>query len=300
MKILLSIIIPTYKRPTSLLRLLSSLKQEIDDSVEIIIVEQEVSNVKLFKDFCRRKEIPLIYLFLKNKSTSVAKNSGVKKAKGDYILFVDDDVVVKKGLIENHLNNYSDRRTGGVGGRVVTVGQQFELERKDVGRITFFGSFTDGFSSIVNQEIQTVLGCNASWRRDIFKEVSGFDEQFTGNAMREESDLSLRIKKQGYKILFEPKAVVEHLREPVGGARKTEGRIEWYFNFFSNETYFFLKHRPKIVVPLILLTRWEWALRCMFGFGREVNFRSMTTPFLGVIDGIKKYRRLKKEYAYWC
>ena len=68
--------------------------------------------------------------------------------------------------------------------------------------------------------------------------------------------------------------------------------MQWYFDFFSNETYFFLKHRPKVLLPIFWLTKIEWAIRCMFGFGREVSMRSVLTPFAGMADGVRKYRSL--------
>ena len=102
--------------------------------------------------------------------------------------------------------------------------------------------------------------------------------------------MSLRAKKAVYKILFEPKAVVNHHRAETGGARKSEGRLQWYVDLFSNETYFFLKHRLHILLPIFWLTKSEWAVRCMFGFGREVSFRSIRAPFAGMADGVRKYK----------
>lgn len=295
MKITISIVIPTYKRKDSLVRLLKSLKTEVNDSTEVIIVEQIFNNEKEYRKVTHENNINLKYFFLKEASTSKAKNYGVKRAKGKYILFLDDDVIAKKRLIRNHLKNFENKNICAVVGKCVTVGQKVEPERKNIGRISFLGKFTDGFTSSIRQEVDTVIGCNAFWRKDVLDKINGFDERFTGNAMREESDLSLRAKKLGFKIIYDPSVEIEHLRAETGGNRKTEGRIKWYFDFFSNETYFFLKHRPKIVVPLIMLTRWEWAFRCMFGFGREVSIRSISTPFLGICDGYKKYRRFRNE-----
>lgn len=295
MKIRVSVVIPTYKRKESLLRLLESLKKDINDWTEVIIVEQVFNNGKEYKKVTKKHGINFKYFFLKEASTSKAKNYGIKKAEGEYILFLDDDVIAKKGLIKNHLKNFENINICAVVGKCVTIGQKVESERRNIGRISFLGKFTDGFTSSVRQEVDTVIGCNAFWRKDVLGKINGFDEQFTGNAMREESDLSLRARELGYKIIYDPDPEIEHLRAETGGNRKTEGRIKWYFDFFSNETYFFLKHRPKFIVPLILLTRWEWAFRCMFGFGREISIRSMTTPFLGIYDGIRKYRRYEDE-----
>jgi len=203
-------------------------------------------------------------------------------------------VVAYPGLLSAHVKNFQDPRVAATVGRVITHGQPIEEARCDTASVSTFG-VTEGYSSTIRQEVDTVVGCNMCWRSDVYRKLGGVDEQFTGNALREETDLSLRVKKAGYKIIFEPKAEVEHLREKTGGARKTEGRIQWYFDFFSNETYFFLKHRPAILLPIYLLTKLNWSLRCMFGFGREVSLRSFFTPKLGVINGIKKYKMFKYE-----
>jgi len=284
-----SIIIPTYHRKESLIRLLESIQAQNEKNIEVIVVEQGDNNGEIYRKIAKEHSIPFTYIFQKTISTSKAKNKGATRSKGKYHIFYDDDVVLQKGAIENITKNFSDSTVGGVAGRVVDKGRNDEARRTDVGRISVFGSFSDGFSSKIRQDVDTVIGCNAAWRKSVFDEVKGFDEKFTGNAMREESDLSLRIKKLGYRIVFDPTATVIHLREPHGGARKTDDRFYWYFHFFSNETYFFLKHRHGILLPVFLLTRLSYILRCMFGFGREVSVRSITTPWKGIINGITKY-----------
>lgn len=294
MKSKFSIIIPSYKRKNHLITLLESINAHIKDDTEVIVVEQGEDNGKDFKKIARELGIPFTYVFLEKPSTPKAKNIGVKKARGEYVLFFDDDVILKTSL-SAFLDDFKDTSVAGVTGRSLTPGQKVEINANNTGRISLLGKFTDNFSSMLPQKIDTVIGCNAVWRKAIFLELGGFDEQFSGNAMREESDLSLRAKEHGYTILFDPRVEVFHVRAESGGARKTEGRMQWYFDFFSNEAYFFLKHRLLFLVPIILLTRIEWILRCMLGFGREVSIRSFATPFLGYIDGYKKFRRYKYE-----
>lgn len=287
-----SIIIPTYKRKQSVIRLLESLVTEMNGKYELIISEQIENNGHVFKSFAKKHNMNLIYCFLQSViGTSAAKNEAVKNANGKYLVFFDDDVKVEKKIIENLTKNFKNPRIGAVCGRVITPGQSIEDTHDNVGMITYFGRFTDGYSSKIRQEIDTVIGCNCAWRAELFKKIGGFDVQFTG-AIREDSDISLRTIQEGYKVIFEPNALVYHLREPSGGGRKTEGRLAWYFNFLSNETYFFLKFRPKWIVPIIIATRYEWILRCMFGFGREVSIKSFSTPIRGIIDGYRKYKSL--------
>jgi len=289
MKQTVSIVIPTYHRKESLLRLLRSLAADVDKKIEVIVVEQGENNWESFKAFAKKHGLTLFYYLLKNRSTPRAMNLGVAKAKGDFILFLDDDVTVHKGFIQHHLTNFRDSTVVATVGRVITKGQEEEPLRTDTGRINWLGNFSDGFSSDIKQDVDTVIGANTCWRKDVYQQLGGMDEQFTGNALRLESDLSLRAKKLGYKIVFEPKAIVTHHRAETGGARKSEGRLQWYFDFFSNGTYFFLKHRPADLLPIFLFTKTGWALRCMFGFGREVSMRSFVTPFAGIHDGVRKY-----------
>lgn len=298
MNISISIVIPTYKRKENLLKLLKSLVDNEVNPTQIVVVEQVENYRKIYKKFAKKHEIPLTYCFLSKPRTAEAMNKGAKFTRSEYVLFLDDDVIVHKGLLEAHLQNFKDSKVAATVGRSLTRGQVIQRDRTDTGRITSLGGFTDGFSSQIRQEVDTVIGCNTCWRRNIYLALGGMDEQFTGNALRLESDLSLRAKNEGYKIIFEPEALVDHRRAETGGARKTEGRLQWYFDFFSNEVYFFLKHRSVWLLPVFLLTRIDWTARCMFGFGREVSIRSMTIPFAGIMDGFCKYRVYLNTYEH--
>jgi GT2 family glycosyltransferase len=295
MKIEISIMIPTLHRKISLIRLLNSLSRQIGLNDEIIVVEQGDRNEQEVGRIASKQKLNLHYIYLPKPSTAHAMNIGAEAAKGKYLLFLDDDVIPKKGFIEQHVKHFKDSMVAATTGRVVTVGEENDVNNRYVGKVGCFGQVSGGFSSTIPQEVDTVVGCNMCWRKDIYLKLGGIDELFTGNAMRLETDLSLRAKKLGYKIIFEPKAEVMHMRAQSGGARKTEGRMQWYFHFLSNETYFFLKHFKKVLFPVFILTRMNWILRCMFGFGREVSVRSMVTPALGIADGFKKYRMYLHE-----
>jgi GT2 family glycosyltransferase len=290
-----SIIIPTFHRKKSLLALLESLSRQLTSTAEIIVVEQGMSNQKEVGRVASKWKINLHYIYLPEPSMTHARNVGAETAKGNFLLFLDDDVIPKRGFIEQHLKHFSDHSVAATTGRVVTAGEEDDTNNRRVGRVGYFGEVSGGFSSTIMQKVDTVVGCNMCWRKDVYEKLGGVDERFTGNAIREETDLSLRAKKAGYKIIFEPKAEVTHVRSVSGGARKTEGRLQWYFDFFSNQTYFFLKHMNKVFFPIFIFINANWILRCMFGFGREVSLRSMVTPWMGIADGIKKYRMYLHE-----
>ena len=293
MKHKISIIIPTLHRKVSMLRLLASVAKQ-DAKADIVVVEQGYNNGKAYKTFAQKHRLQVSYVHFIGKNSAKARNLGAKQTKGTILVFYDDDVVLESYALENIVRNFEDPTIGCVCGRVLTPGQPVEKNRIDVGRISPWSTFSDGFSSAIRQDIVAAIGCNMAVRKDRFEKVRGFDEQFDG-AFREDSDLSLRVEKLGNRVIFDPSAIVTHIREQKGGGRKSEGRIEWYFTFFSNETYFFLKHKNLYWFPVFLATRIEWMLRCMFGFGREVSMRSILTPLAGIMDGVRKYR----NYDYW-
>jgi len=284
----ISIIIPTYNRGQPLIDTLQSLLKQNYSSREIIVVDQSTKKLLLKEKFLKKNKERVKLLSSSPPNAAAARNLGIKKAKGKIILFLDDDVVCHQNLIKQHLKNYTDSRIGAVCGRVISQGQKIEAQHHHVGQITWWGHFTDGFSTTIKQPIRTAITCNASWRLKILRDLGGFDENFTG-PIREDSDLSLRTLKAGWQIIFEPQAVVTHIRAKSGGFRKTEGRLKWYRGVFRSETYFFLKHWPKFLLPLVLLTRFNLAVRCMFGFGREVSWQSLIAPWQGIVEGIKLY-----------
>ena len=289
-----SIIIPTYHRKDSLLRLLNSISSQHERDIEVIVVEQGDRNEIEFRKFAYSKGLSLKYLFSKTLNTARAKNKGAINARGKYLIYFDDDVILHENVIGNLLADFKDPKIGCVAGRAITRSQPTDAGNKNVGRISPWSTFSDGFSSDIRQYVDTPVGCNMAFPKKLFFVAKGFDERFTG-AIREESDLALRIKQLGYRVVFEPKATVTHLQEPTGGGRKTEGRLNWYYHFLSNETYFFLKHCEKVYFLFFIMTRMHWIFRCMFGFGREVSFRSIVTPFLGIKDGFHKYKELINE-----
>lgn len=292
MKLLASVIIPTFNRSESLCDTLRGLFDQSDENCEIIVVDQSNKTVAEKETFFRKYKKKFKLIKLSSPSLPRARNQGVEAAKGEVVVFCDDDVLVGKDFVAHHLTNYQDKSIDAIAGRVVEKGKKRVKERaQKVGGVTFWGSVRGGFSSTSRQEAGNLFGCNFSVRRKIFLQAGGFDENFIGNALREETDFALRLKKQRRKIVFDPKAKLIHLHTLVksGGCRKDDDRLNWYKDFFHNETYFFLKHFNSLFLPIFLLVRWQYFFRSMFGFGREVSRRSLLVPWQGIYSGFKTF-----------
>lgn len=279
-----SIIVPTYNRDEPLRNCLWSLFQQLYQNYEIIVIDQ--SNIQLpEKERFYQKYEPRFYLRrLKKPSIPKAINLGIKLAKGEIILMIDDDILADKKLLVNQVENYENKNVVGAVGRVVTKGQKEEPDFQGVGRITPWGSIAGGYSSKIRQEVGNVIGCNVSFRKEILEKVAGVDENFIGNALRWETDLALRIRRRRGKIIFDPKAEIVHTRAETGGCRM-DNRHQWFKDFFQNEAYFCFKWIKLYWWGVFWLNRWQWFLRS----------KSLLIPWQGIFNGWKSFRRWKNE-----
>lgn len=279
----ISIIIPTYNRDRSLRNCLRSLFHQLYQNFEIIVVDQSDQKLPEKERFYQKYGSRFYMRRLKKPSIPKAINLGIKLAKGEIILLVDDDIVAGKNLLTAHVANYADVRVVGVVGRVVTKGQKEEPDFQGVGRITPWGSVAGGYSSKIRQEVGNVIGCNVSFRKGVLEKVGGVDENFVGNALRWETDLALRIRRAGGKIIFDSKAEIVHLRAETGGCRMDD-RQKWFKDFFHNEAFFCFKWVKWYWWGVFWLTHWQWFVRA-----------KSLAHFLGIYQGWQTYRRWRNE-----
>lgn len=286
-RVIISVIIPTYNRDKPLRDCLKTLFGQQFPGSEIVVVDQSSQHFTKKEIFYKRYKNRFRLFRLGKPNFTRALNLGIQKARGEILLFLDDDILADEKLLFGHLDNYKDNKLVGAVGRVLTEGQEEEPDYLGVGKVSIWGSVAGGYSSKIRQEVGNVVGCNVSFRKTNLVEVGGFDENFVGNALRNETDLALRIKKRERKLIFDPEALVIHNRALTGGCRKDENRLGWYHDYFHNETYFFLKHFPAWRWPIFWLLRWQWFVKAMFG--RGVSWRSLVTPWKGIYDGVKTF-----------
>lgn len=284
-----SVVIPTLNREKVLIDTLESVLKDNYPNYEVVVIDQTEEHEPETKAALDRLSKKINYIFEPIKSLPHARNVGIAAASGEVILFLDDDIIPKGGLIAAHAARYSEDTVGGVGGRILAEGDEGKPEPGKVVTITPWAAFKDYFYGTKPAEVATVRGANMSFRRDLCIKVGGFDENYIGNAMREETDFSLRIRSLGYKLVFEPKAEVFHLLTPSGGARSGD-RVNRYRTFFRNNTYFFLRHFNPLLLPIFWLTMWRQFLGCVLRF-------SPVAPFQGILDAFGDLKRGPKLYA---
>lgn len=192
---------------------LNSLKEQTMSPKEIILVLDPNPSLILFYEKRMPSQVKIV--ISEGKGLSSARNTGVKNAKGDFIAFIDDDACAEKNWLEELSANYDDPQVIGVGG---FVQPSWETERPLwlPNEIDWVVGCSHKWLSSCKKTVRNPIGCNMSFRRNIFETVGGFDSNFGRFGKRllsgEEAAFSFTALRRipGSKIMYEPEAVVSH------------------------------------------------------------------------------------------
>lgn len=162
-----------------------------------------------------RKTYPQIkfVIHLENKRFAVACNSGVKAAKGDIIVLLNNDVVPHEDFLEPLVDLFADNKVFAVGCREKDQKGKNSI-LSGVGVMAFKRGLVIHWRGQDQDALETswVTGGSGAFDRRKWLEIGGMDPLFRP-AYEEDRDLSYRAKKHGWKILFEPKSIVDHHHE---------------------------------------------------------------------------------------
>lgn len=211
-------IIPTKNRAEDLATTIESLQSQTVQAAEVIIVDQSAE-----KSYTDSLSIPAVYMHDPTLSgASHARNVGMDRARGDILLFLDDDVVMEPNFIEEILAAYSDGVTGVSG--IITNYQKPGLPRHLWEVVFFRGPFHDDRQPVYWNAARNIAlppirvrkftGALMSFRRT---EVQShrFDTQLTGPCHGEDIDFCLRLPNESV-LLINPRARLVHNRSPKG------------------------------------------------------------------------------------
>jgi len=285
----ISIVIPSYNRHEQLAKTVTYLSGLNYSAYEIIIVDQSENETRALKQSIDNK----IQLYkIKKKGLPIARNFGISKARGDIILFCDDDIIPTQQLITAHLGNYTNPQVGGVAGHIADKTKK-ENHIK-IGRINrFTGCQSDNFHSPKKSFIDHGRGCNISFRTDVLKRIGGFDPRFGGTAFLEETDVCLRISRLGYRLIYEPRATVVHSKSDSGGCRPASP-THWFYWYGHNYMMLFWKNFNRVTLPFFVLFR---LLNLLNGVIHTSNLKILYHGIQGMIDGTRCFFKGTKTDA---
>lgn len=218
----LSVVIPTLGREKVLLETVGALLALEDAADGILVVDQtpthEPETDRALGGWSREGHIR--WIRLARPSIPVAMNTGLREAESDVVLFLDDDVVPDAGLVRAHRRAHEDPEVSGVAGMVLQPGEQPDGARSAAPPATGLRRDLDfRFTGRTRCEVWNVMAGNLSVKKQKALACGGFDEQFVGVAYRFETEFCRRLRRSGGKVVYEPAAVLHHLRAPSGGTR---------------------------------------------------------------------------------
>ena len=175
-------------------------------------------------------QIPGI-IYLRNETNSgfiVSCNLGAKKARGKYLVFLNNDTVVKAGWLSALLDTFAEEPQAGiVGSKLVYPDGRLQ----EAGGIIWqdasgwnYGKFDDPQKPEYNY-LREVDYCSAAALmipKALFLSVGGFDSRYEP-AYYEDTDLAFKVRHAGHKVLYQPLSEVIHCEGATGGTDLSTG-----------------------------------------------------------------------------
>lgn len=213
-KDLVSTVIVTRNRRSDLIRCIKSLKDSTYKQLEIIVVDN--GSTKRVTSWAKRLFPEVNFVRSKqNLGAAGGRNFGKEFAKGNYLLFVDDDAQIDKEMISELISVLTGEKNVGI-----VQPKIYDMEKRNTlqgigcdinlltGRVSSVGIREEDkgqYDSI--KDLQSV-GCIWMVKRIVFEKIGGYDEEYF--IPWEDTDFSFRARKAGLRILFEPKALAWH------------------------------------------------------------------------------------------
>ncbi len=256
----ISVLIITRNRSFILPDCLKSLQPEITEEHEVIVVDSstdgQTQSLIRHYPWVRYKRV-----FLPPGTRPQSYSLAAQMAVGEIVALLDDDAIVHPGWLKNLYDCYRDPQVGAAGGRILAPETDLNVDCRSavsapaeggetpplqpVGLVTSKGKFFSNFyqDTAARLQVDSLRGSNMSVRSKLLRQMNYFDARFRGQNCRVEDDICFWIKRMGYAVVFEPKAVVTHLAEERPDIPRSEFNMRSEFYVWRNTAWLFVKHR---------------------------------------------------------
>ena len=243
-----SIIIPVYNRSDEIVDLLQSIQEQELGSFEVIVVEDGSSLP------CKARISPffeglnLTYVFQENTGQGYARNHGISIAKGDFFVFFDSDCVLPPAYFTLLTKAIQSRNLDAFGGPD-EAGKEFSSFQKAMNFSMTSLWTTGGIRGKIKDPAKfQARGFNMGFSREVFETVGGFIDPNRA----EDIEISMRIKKAGFRLELVREAFVYHRRKNTFGSF-----LKQSFQFGRNRVHISTYHPEAIqlvhVLPVLFL-----------------------------------------------
>lgn len=200
----ISVVIPTRNGARTLGACLEALRASTCPPLEIIVVDDASTDDS--GGIARRFGCRVIRVD-ENIGAARAKNRGARAAHGEILFFTDDDVIVGRETLARLVENFADARVAGVVG---LLDRQIPFDDFASNLKNLWMRFT--YERLPRERIGLFYTSVAAIRREIFLALGGFDENYRGASITEDTEFGQRVWLAGHNIILDPRVVVTHCK----------------------------------------------------------------------------------------
>lgn len=205
----ISVIVPSYNGGNKLPRLLSAMEAQTIEGFELLIVVDGSTDdtVEYLKNYESTK-FNFKFIFQKNTGRSSVRNSGAKEAKGNLLIFFDDDMSPINSAISRHIQFHQTHEKAICGGNQIENPDE-AVSDFDKYRCYIRNKWNYSYEekTKLNRNNLHLTASNFSISKSLFLELNGFDETLTD---AEDICLAYKALDQNIDVYFDPNIVAWH------------------------------------------------------------------------------------------
>jgi len=241
---LVSIIIPNFNGEKYLSTCLSSVSKSSYRNFEVILVDDGSTDksLKIIHKFLKKDKRFKLLKNEKNLGAAASRNKAVKVAKGEILVFLDNDTEVDKAWLKELVNPLlKDKKNGAAQSLILDFERRSLIQMAggllmpQTGWLLPFYQW-EKYPKVKNKlKEREIVAISASLavKKDVFEKIGGFDEKEA--VYTEDLDFSWRVWVVGYRIVLSPKSIVYHFTKPVEKRAHMGGTYEKiYFHLAKN------------------------------------------------------------------
>ena len=235
-KPLVSVIIPNKDEKETLQTCMEMLNSNTSyQNFEIIIIENNSTTDEIFRYYKELSKDPRIHLLRWGKefNYSAINNFGVAHAKGEYLLFLNNDIKsINPDWMEELLGVCQRPEVGGVGAKLIYPDNTIQHAGCVVGMGGIAGHmFVDmpadrtGYlhKASLLQDMSAVTAACLMMKKEVFEEAGGFTEELA--VAFNDVDLCLKVRKNNHLIVYDPYAKLYHMESKTRGAEDSKEKV---------------------------------------------------------------------------
>jgi glycosyltransferase involved in cell wall biosynthesis len=207
-----SVILCTRNRASGLAQSLAALgnaKFPTDWKIEVIVVDNaSTDNTAVVVQNAKLQKMEVRYLFESKKGKANALNAGLAEARGDIILFTDDDVLVAEDWLEQIVSALLNDKCDAVTGQISLAPELLRPWMTPIHRWWLASSH----DAQMHEGVRELIGANMGFRRSVLERVPAFDPELGPGArgLAEDTLFGWQLAEAGYRVEYAPKAAVVH------------------------------------------------------------------------------------------